>query len=101
MSEQQKQTKGKFRYYGRVDIPAMIEPVAELREQIITVNKKYPESMAWPDIQENHFIDALQRHLNSIMLEGLGSIDNETGLPHLYAIGFNYMVLSMKMKGRG
>ena len=101
MSEQQKQTKGKNRYYGRVDVPAMIEPVAELREQIISVNKKYPESMAWPDIEEGHFIDALQRHLNEIMVGGLMAIDRETGLPHLYAIGFNYMVLSMKMKGRG
>jgi len=100
--DSQKQTKGKHKYWNRVDIPAMIEPVAEQRRVIIEEIGKYPESMEWPDICVTEFIDAMQRHMDDVREAGDPfAIDPETGNPHLFAIGFNYMVWAMKYKGRG
>ena len=94
-----KQTKGKPKFAGRVDIAAMIEPVAELRRVAVEEIGKYDETMEWPDHDAWDFLDALQRHMNKIYSAGDPyAIDPETGLPHLYAVGFNYMVVSMKMR---
>jgi hypothetical protein len=39
----------------------------------------------------------MKRHLDDILEAGeVFAIDPETGLPHFFAIGFNYMVISMK-----
>ena len=101
MSDEQKQLTGKPKYWGRVDIKAMIDPVAEVRRIAIEEIKKYPESMRWNDIPIEHFFDAIQRHCDAIREENNpAAIDPDTGLPHYYAIGFNYMVISMKLQGR-
>lgn len=97
MSDKQKQLNGKHKFWNRVDIPDMTEPVAELRKVIIEDIGKYPESMEWPDIPVEDFIDAIQRHLDDVREAGDPfAVDPESGLPHLYAVGFNYMVWSMK-----
>lgn len=96
----EKQTLGKHKFWNRVDIPAMTEPVAELRTVIIEKVGKYPESMNWPNIPAYEFIDAIQRHLDDIREAGDPfAIDPESGLPHLHHIGFNYMVAQMKLRG--
>ena len=101
MSDKEKQLKGKHRFHGRVDVSALIEPVAELRKVIIEDIEKYPESMEWPSIPPFEFVDAIQRHLNKIYEAGDPfALDKETGLPHIHAIGFNRMVLEMKRKKR-
>lgn len=95
----QKQLSAKLRYFGRVDIPASIEGIALLRKKIIEEIGKYPESMKWPAISPEHFIDAIQRHLNKIYEAGDPfALDEETGLPHIFAIQFNAMVLEMKRR---
>ena len=99
--KEQKQTNGKPKFWNRVDIGAMIRPVAELRDVAITKIGKYPENMDWGKIGPEYFIDAMQRHLNEINSSGNPwEVDKETGLPHLFAIGFNYMVLCIKYYGR-
>lgn len=99
MSEKIKQTKGKPRFWGRVDIPAMTEPVAELRRVIIEDIKKYPETMEWPNIHISVWVDAIQRHLDDIREENnVFAVDPETGLPHFFAIGFSYMVISREYR---
>lgn len=97
--DDQKQLNNKPKFWGRVDIPAMTEPVAELRRVIIEEVGKYPESMSWPNIPPEEFVDAIQRHLDDIREAGDPfAVDPESGLPHINAIGFNYMVLSMKYR---
>ena len=98
MSDKQKQTAGKLKYHGRVDLEACTSGIAALRGVIIDDIGKYPESMEWPAIDTHHFIDALYRHTMCIVDGGIGATDSETGLPHLYAVQFNAMVLAMRLR---
>ena len=92
----------KPKYFNRVDIPAMIEPVAELRKIAIEEIGKYDEGFEFTDLEPHLFIDAIQRHLNKIYsAQDTWALDEETGLPHFYALGFNYMALSMIYRGEG
>jgi len=97
----QKQLNGKPKYWNRVDVSACIDPIARVRHHALDVIKKYHESMAWKDIPVEHFIDAIQRHLNKIYETGDPyAIDEETGCFHLDAIAWNHMVCEMKRTGR-
>jgi len=90
-------TKGKVKYHGVVDIPALIEPVAELRRVVHEVLKKYEGyNMTFDGIEAPDFKDAIQRHLNQ--MEYPFAIDEETGCPHIWSIMFNAMVLEIKRR---
>lgn len=96
----QKQLSGKLTYTGRVDVRACTEGIAMLRSKAIDELKKYPESMSWPDITQEQFLDAMYRHTMAMVDGGVDSVDPETGLPHLYAVQFNAMVLAMKFRDK-
>lgn len=93
-------TKGKVRYHGVVDIPACIEPVAEVRRVIHEDLKKYTGyNMAFDEINPWEFIDAIQRHLNAIYKSGDPfDLDAETGCPHISHIGCNNMFLEIQRR---
>jgi len=63
-----------------------IKAIAVLMTKALT---KYPDKDNWKKIEngEERYLNALLRHLCEIQ-EGV-DIDEETGLPHAYAIGAN------------
>lgn len=63
-----------------------IKAVAELMTKAL---EKYPDKDNWKKIDngEERYLNALLRHLEAIQ-EGI-DIDEETGLPHAYAVGTN------------
>ena len=98
--DKQKQLKGKPVYMNRVHTKCATEGIALLRAEAIDNIKKYPESMSWPDIPACQFADAIKRHYDAMNEAGDPfAVDPETGLPHIWAIQFNCMVLEMKRRG--
>ena len=95
-------TKGKPRYHGVVDIPACIEPVAEVRRVIHEELKKYSGyNMTFEDTNPWEFIDAIQRHLNKIYQSGDPfAHDAETGCPHISHIACSNMFLEIQRRGK-
>jgi len=88
---------GKHRFSGVVDIPALVEPVAELRRVVHEVLKKYEGyNMTFDDVDPNSFKDAIQRHLNG--MDNPFATDDETGCPHIWSIMFNAMVLEIQRR---
>ena len=93
-------TSGKVRYHGVVNIPACIEPVAEVRKVIHEDLKKYKGyNMVFSDTDPWEFVDAIQRHLNKIYEEADPfALDHETGCPHISHIACNQMFLEIKRR---
>lgn len=93
-----KVTKGKARYYGRVDIAACIEGISKVREVIIDDLELYPEDMDLDKVSEEELIDANFRHLMKMQAFGFDSKDLQTGRPHLHHIQTNCMFLERKRR---
>lgn len=63
----------------------LLDAVTAVRENGL---KKYEDSENWKEVEPNRYRDALWRHLVAYTEEP-GSIDAESGLPHMFHVACN------------
>lgn len=67
----------------------IINCIARVRE---FGNKKYKDSNSWKRVEKERYIDAMFRHLLKYVNDNK-SVDEESGLPHLYHLACNVAFL--------
>lgn len=68
---------------------AIIRGIAQVREY---GNQKYrPDS--WREVEPQEYVDAAYRHLLAIVDGGIGSVDKESGLLHVWHLACNVAFL--------
>ncbi len=63
----------------------LLDAVTAVREYGL---RKYKDSGSWKEVDPNRYRDALWRHLVAYT-EAPGSIDEESGLPHMFHVACN------------
>lgn len=80
-----KQTHGKPRI-SLVPL-ALVEEVAKVRTW--AVDNKYPDPDSWRGVPENEYLDAILRHMVSMMKNGFDAKDSESGFLHAAHVATN------------
>ncbi len=68
-----------------------IEGIVRIREFGST---KYNDRDNWQLVKPIDFVNAIKRHLAEMDEHGIDSLDDESGMPHIWHIGCNYNFLS-------
>lgn len=72
----------------------IINCIARVRE---FGNKKYKDSNSWKRVEKERYIDAMFRHLLKYVNDN-NSVDEESGMPHLWHLACNVAFLCEMMK---
>ncbi len=78
---------------GKGVFEAALFGIAEIRRYNIDEIKKYDEKVMWDGVKLRDFVDPILRHAIPITDQGMDSLDDESKLPHIYALLFYCMVL--------
>ena len=84
-----KDTKGKAQW-NLVNMKDL-EGIVRIREFGV---EKYNDPENWKRVDPVDYVNAIKRHLSEMDEHGIYSLDDESGMPHIWHIGCNYYFLS-------